>query len=59
MALTPRSVAYSLLLQLQKNGGYSNLLLEHNAEMRGFDARDRAFVSALVYGVTERRLTLD
>ena len=59
MAPTPRSVACSLLLQLQKNGGYSNLLLEHSPEMRTFDARDRAFVSALVYGVTERRLTLD
>ena len=48
-----------LLMQLQKNGGYSNLLLENSPLMGEFDARDRAFISALVYGVIERQLTLD
>ena len=46
-------------MQLQKNGGYSNLLLENSPLMGEFDARDRAFISALVYGVIERQLTLD
>ena len=59
MAHTPREAAFSLLMQLQKNGGYSNLLLENSPLMGEFDARDRAFISALVYGVIERQLTLD
>lgn len=46
-------------MQLQKNGGYSNLLLENSPLMGEFGARDRAFISALVYGVIERQLTLD
>ena len=59
MAHTPREAAFSLLMQLQKNGGYSNLLLENSPLMGEFDARDRAFISALVYGVIERQLALD
>ena len=59
MAQSPRSAAFSLLMQLQKNGGYSNLLLENSHMMGEYDARDRAFIAALVYGVIERQLTLD
>ena len=59
MAVTPRNAAYSLLLQLEKQNGYSNLMLENSAVMQTFDTRDRAFVSALVYGVIERKITLD
>lgn len=36
-----------------------NLLLENSERMSAFDARDRRFIVSLVYGVTERLLTLD
>ena len=58
--MTPaRKAAFEILLKMQKDHAYSNLTLEHHAALPALDARDRAFVSALVYGVTERRLTLD
>lgn len=59
MAADARAVAFSLLLQQQKSDSYTNLLLENSPGMRGFDTRDRAFIVSLVYGVVERRLTLD
>lgn len=59
MEQSPRMAAFSLLLQQQKSGSYSNLLLEKSPLMQSYDARDRAFVTALFYGVIERLLTLD
>lgn len=55
-----RQTAFEILLKIQKDGAYSNLavdsLLSGNAEL---DSRDSAFVSALVYGTTERRISVD
>ncbi len=59
MEQSPRMAAFSLLLQQQKSGSYSNLLLEKSDRMQAFDARDRAFITTLFYGVIERLLTLD
>ena len=59
MEQSPRMAAFSLLMQQQKSGSYSNLLLEKSPLMQSYDARDRAFVTALFYGVIERLLTLD
>ena len=53
----PRRVVAEALLQVGRDGAYSNLVAE-----RRFDAlpagRERAFASALFYGVLERELTL-
>ena len=59
MEQSPRMAAFSLLMQQQKSGSFSNLLLEKSDRMQAFDARDRAFITALFYGVIERLLTLD
>lgn len=59
MAMNARNAAFRLLLKQQKSGGYTNLLLENSELMQPFDARDRAFIVTMVYGVIERMLTLD
>ncbi|MBR4766606.1 MAG: 16S rRNA (cytosine(967)-C(5))-methyltransferase RsmB, partial [Clostridia bacterium] len=55
-----RQTVFEILLKIQKDGAYSNLavdsMLSENAEL---DSRDSAFVSALVYGTTERRISVD
>ena len=55
-----RQTAFEILLKIQKDGAYSNLavdsVLTENTEL---DSRDSAFVSALVYGTTERRISVD
>lgn len=48
-----------LALVHQEQNGYSNLVLASALEKQELSARDKAFVSALFYGVTERLLTLD
>lgn len=59
MSKKPRRVAFDILLKIEKDNAYSNLTLDGVLSSSGLDLRDRAFVSALVYGVTERKLTID
>ena len=51
--------AAALALIRQERDGYSNLVLNAALEKHPLTARQKAFVSALFYGVTERRITLD
>ena len=54
-----RQAAVRALLQIDGAGGYSNVVLDNLLENTGMPAADRAMASRLVYGVVERRLTLD
>lgn len=54
-----RQSAFEILLKIEKDGAYSNLTIDSTLSSAALDARDKAFVSALVYGVTERKLTVD
>ena len=54
-----RDAAVAALLKIQEKGGYSNIVLEEMLEHSDLADADRAFASRLLYGVTERRLTLD
>ena len=51
-----RERVLGMLVKAQSDGAYSNLLLD--SSLAG-NNEDRAFVTALFYGVTERRMTLD
>ena len=57
--MNARRVAMSVLLKSEKTNQYSNIAIDHALSSSGLSAADRALVSAIVYGVTERRLTLD
>ncbi|MBQ8684257.1 MAG: 16S rRNA (cytosine(967)-C(5))-methyltransferase RsmB [Clostridia bacterium] len=54
-----RSAAVTALLRVQEQGGYSNLVLEELLTQAELGEADRGLASRLLYGVTERRLTLD
>ena len=55
-----RQTAFEILLKIQKDGAYSNLAVDSMlTENTQLDSRDTAFVSALVYGTTERRISVD
>ncbi|MDR0222155.1 MAG: methyltransferase domain-containing protein [Oscillospiraceae bacterium] len=56
---SPRKSVYDLLLRMEKGKAYSRLALGAELSRAGFGERDGAFVSALFYGVLERRITLD
>ena len=54
-----RRAAVTALVRVQEQGGYSNILLDELLEGSDLSGADRALASRLLYGVTERRLTLD
>lgn len=52
-----RLTAFDIIYDILKNGAYSNIAVEKG--LTEVEAKDKAFVSRLVYGVTERKITLD
>ncbi len=56
---TPRQTAFDVLLKIERDGAYSNLALNNAVRDGKQSGVDSAFVSALVYGVLERQITLD
>lgn len=56
---SPRQIAFEILLRVEKEGAYSNLTLDSVLSSSQLDTRDRSFVSALVYGTIEKRISVD
>lgn len=54
-----RQIAFEVLIKMHRNDAYSNIELDSALKNSGLDKRDCALVSALVYGVTERLITID
>ena len=57
--MTARQTAQKILLKTENSKGYSNISLDHTLQSSELSAADKALTSALVYGVIERRITLD
>ncbi|MCD7890017.1 MAG: 16S rRNA (cytosine(967)-C(5))-methyltransferase RsmB [Oscillospiraceae bacterium] len=57
---TPREICLGLLLKVEKNSSFSSIALDNTLSRNsGLSDVDRRFISALYYGVIERRITLD
>ena len=56
---TPRALALSLLLRCEGDDLYSNLILDTAIRRGHLSDADRGLLTALVYGVLEKKLTLD
>ncbi|MBE6799912.1 MAG: 16S rRNA (cytosine(967)-C(5))-methyltransferase RsmB [Ruminococcaceae bacterium] len=59
MSKSARQIAYEILLKIEVDEAYSNLAIDSAVKMYNPDSTDCAFISRLVYGVTERKITLD
>ncbi len=59
MSKTARQIAFEILLKIEKDKAYSNLAVDSAVKAYCPDSTDCAFISRLVYGVTERKITLD
>ncbi len=55
----PRYTAYKALYKIEKEKSYSNLTLDSFLKSSDFSQKDNAFMSALFYGVLEKRVSLD
>lgn len=56
---TSRQVVLELLIKMEQNGAYSNIVLDNTFNSEKLSNRDKAFAAMLFYGVIERRMTLD
>lgn len=54
-----RQTAFEILNRIQRDNSYSNLVLDSTLEKADVQESEKRFVSALVYGVTERKITID
>lgn len=54
-----RQLSFEILNKIQKNGAFSNIILDTYLEKEKPDIREKKYISLLVYGVTERQKTLD
>lgn len=59
MTKSARREAFEILAKIEKDKAYSNLALDSAVRENSPDSADRAFISRLVYGVVERKMTLD
>ncbi len=55
----PRNIAFKILVKIETNASYSSLLLKTYIKENKLSNLDASFVSAIVYGVIERQITLD
>ncbi len=54
-----REAALKALYDIEYNGSYSNMAVKNTLGGRDISKQDKALFTALVYGVTDKRLTLD
>lgn len=59
MNKTPRQIAFEILLKIESDNAYSNIAIDSAVKAYNPDSTDCAFISRLVYGVIERKITLD
>ncbi len=56
---TARTLAHRSLVALERDGRYSNLEVNSALDRADLSSSDRGLYTRLVYGVTERRITID
>ena len=54
-----REIALELLMRIEKEGGFSHLLIANAIGRHPMDHRDETLMTEIVYGTTERKITLD
>lgn len=54
-----RDAALSILMEINQNQAYSNLLLNRTIKKYAIDPKDRGLLTELTYGTLQHRLTLD
>ena len=57
--INPRRAAFDILLRIEKERSYADILLDHALSTDQLTGPDRGLLTELVYGVLRRRATLD
>ena len=56
---SPRALALETLLKIEASHSYANISLDHALRDSALTPADKRLFTTLVYGVVERRITLD
>lgn len=59
MTKSARQIAFEILVKIEKDKAYSNLAIDSAVKAYCHNSTDCAFISRIVYGVVERKITLD
>lgn len=54
-----RQAAFEILIKMHRDSAYSNLAIDSKLNECKMNSKDKALVTAIVYGVLERKITLD
>ena len=54
-----RKTAVKVLVKIEKEGAYSNLAVAEALKTAELTPQDKALATALIYGVLDRKITLD
>jgi len=57
--MNERKIASKILYEIEHNSAYINIALLNALENDNFSPQEKGFISELVHGVTERRITID
>lgn len=57
--INPRTLAFNILYRVEEEKAYSNIAVNNMLKESGLGSLDSSFVSAIVYGVLEKKITLD
>ncbi|MCC8160986.1 MAG: 16S rRNA (cytosine(967)-C(5))-methyltransferase RsmB [Oscillospiraceae bacterium] len=57
--INTREIAMKIIYDVEFNGAYSNMALKKTLSNYDLPSRDRAFITTLVYGVIDKKITLD
>ncbi|MBQ8140077.1 MAG: 16S rRNA (cytosine(967)-C(5))-methyltransferase RsmB [Clostridia bacterium] len=57
--MNARRTAFDVLIKSERSNQYSNIAVDRALEASDLAEKDRALAAAIIYGVTERRVTLD
>ncbi|WP_010530489.1 16S rRNA (cytosine(967)-C(5))-methyltransferase RsmB [Lentibacillus jeotgali] len=54
-----REAIVELLVRIERDSGFSHLLIDHEIKSRSIPSKDEALMTEIVYGTIQRKLTLD
>lgn len=54
-----RNTILDLLIRIEKDEGFSHLIINHAITAKGIDQKDEGLLTEVVYGTLDRKLTLD
>lgn len=57
--VNPRNLVFKALMRIENDSAYSNLIIDSVLENKELTSNDKKFISALFFGILEKKITVD